>query len=188
MGYYRNMQTKRKIAFILVAMMICLFGGCSEDENGISVSDSRYKIHDLVTRIYTESELSEIKTYKGSIFEFDEKYPIECVRKNHERYTVSYLGENKVLIATFDSNGSFIYSWKYHMSGLKSDFDAVSAGWSIDQILEIDPNGTYFFLYTGRIDPPYISIHCTKDGYMINIEYEFNDLTYVVKRIDIEYI
>ena len=166
------MKIIRMIAFMLAAMMICVSGGCSEDENGIKVSDSGYKIHDLVSRIYTESELSEMTAYKGTIFEFDENYPIECIRKNYEHYTVSYLGENKVLIATFDSNGDFVYSWKYNICGLKSDFDAASAGWTIEQIIEIDPNGTYLFLYTGNHQAPFFSTHCTEDGYMIKVEYD----------------
>ncbi len=55
---------------------------------------------------------------------------------------------------------------------LKSDFDNLKTGQSLDDVREIDPDGEYLFLETGRNDTPKVSSHYTKDGYFITVEYD----------------
>ena len=57
------------------------------------------------------------------------------------------------------------------MQTSNADFDALEEGQSLESVQGIDPNGKYLFLYTGRNDVPRRSLHFTKEGYLITIEY-----------------
>ena len=87
-------------------------------------------------------------------------------------YRVSYLGDERIAVLLFDSSGNKILGNTYRTQLLKSDFNGLAKGQSLDAVRAIDPNGEYLFLYTGRNDTPKESLHYTKDGYLITIQYD----------------
>ena len=91
-------------------------------------------------------------------------------------YRVSYLGDESVVIFLFDGSGNRLFGSTYSTQLLKSDFDKLVKGQSLDKVRAIDPNGEYLFLYTGRNDTPKVSSHYTKDGYLITIEYDASNV------------
>ena len=91
-------------------------------------------------------------------------------------YRVSYLGHGSIAVFLFDSSGNKIWGNTYSTQLLKSDFDGLVKGQSLDEVKAIDPNGEYLFLYTGRNDTPKVSSHYTKDGYLITIEYDVSNV------------
>ena len=122
--------------------------------------------------IYDDLQLWEIVQFNESISKLDSQYPIECLREHNQSYRVSYLGDKKVVILIFDDSGNKILGNIYNMQKLKSDFEELIVGQPLQYVQKIDPHGEYLFLYTGRNDIPKISTHCTKDGYLITIEYD----------------
>ena len=157
------------ITVILLAICSCTKGG---SDLNIEISPSDKNLLDLTSKTYNETELSELIKFNGSLNELNIKYPIECLRENNGMYRVSYLGEGSIVIFLFDGSGNKLSGSTYSTQLLKSDFDKLVKGQSLDAVREIDPNGEYLFLYTGRNDTPKVSSHYTKDGYLITIEYD----------------
>ena len=85
---------------------------------------------------------------------------------------MAYLGDGRIAVLLFDNYGNKLFGNIYNLQLLKSDFDSLAEGQSLEKVREIDPDGEYLFLCTGRNDTPKVSSHYTKDGYLITIEYD----------------
>ena len=142
----------------------------------IEISPSYKSLVDLSSQTYDDSLLYEIAKFNCSIEELDSKYPIECLREDNGMYRASFLGNGKILVLLFDNSGNRLSGNIYSTHLLKSNFDELIKGQSLDAVRAIDPNGEYLFLYTGRNDAPKISTHYTKDGYLITIEYDVSNV------------
>ncbi len=138
----------------------------------IEISQPDKSLVDLASKTYDETDLSELAEFNGLLNELNTKYPIECLRKDNGVYRVSYLGDGRIAVLLFDSSGNKILGNTYRTQLLKSDFNGLAKGQSLDAVRAIDPNGEYLFLYTGRNDTPKESLHYTKDGYLITIQYD----------------
>jgi len=178
---------KNNVISIVLLMLMEL---CSCSEGGVNlkmlkISPAHESVISLSTKIYGNSELLEIEAFDGSMYELNSKYPIECMRGLENTYRVSFLGNESVVILLFDNAGNRIMGNIYDTQNYKSDFLELEKGQLLNNVMEIDPNGEYLFLYTGRNDYPRISSHYTKDGYLITIEYDENNL---IKNINEELI
>ncbi len=154
--------------------MLCFLCSCTKGESNLDVTISPLdkSLIDLATNTYSDSQLSSIVQFGGSISEINKQYPIECVRKINGAYRVSYLGDCSVAVLIFDESGNKIIGNVYSTLLLKSDFEGLNKGELLKNVQELDPNGEYLFLYTGRNDVPRMSSHYTIDGYLISIEYD----------------
>lgn len=163
---------------ILIIMMLFMICSCAKggSDLNIEISPPDKSLVDLASKIYDETELLEFMKFNGSLNELNTKYPIECLREDNGMYRVSYLGDGNLAIFLFDSSGNKLFGSTYSTQSLKSDFDRLVKGQSLDEVRAIDPNGEYLFLYTGRNDAPKVSSHYTKDGYLITIEYDVSNV------------
>lgn len=160
---------------IIIVLLLGLFSSCSKGvEQVLKTSPVNENVIDIVSKKYSDSELLEISKYKGTINKLNDKYPVECLRKIGEYHRVAYLGTNSILIIYFDDNGNIISRNIYNSVLKKSDFDILKIGMSLEEVKKIDPNGDYSFIYTGRNDLK-TSLHYTKDGYILSIEYDENN-------------
>lgn len=156
---------------LMMLLVICSFTAGGTDLN-IEISQPDKSLVDLASKTYDETDLSELAEFNGLLNELNTKYPIECLRKDNGVYRVSYLGDGRIAVLLFDSSGNKILGNTYRTQLLKSDFNGLAKGQSLDAVRAIDPNGEYLFLYTGRNDTPKESLHYTKDGYLITIQYD----------------
>lgn len=145
-------------------------------DSSIEISPPDKSIVELVSKKYDETELLEISEFDGSLNGLSIKYPIECLRRDNGMYRASYLGNGSVAILVYDSSGNKILGNIYSMQLLKTDFNGLKKGQSLDEVIAIDPDGVYLFLYTGRNDIPRKSSHYTKDGYLITVEYDVSNV------------
>ena len=173
------MSTVRKILIpvllLCVSFVIC---ACSQKNDYLSqlvLSPNDKSINELVSTVYSDADVSVIAGFRGDIETLSANYPIECIRQVEQGYRVAYLGEGSVVLLTFDSSGDNVISRL--LCGLQAHdtFEELQAGQSLDHVRDIDPNGSYLFLYTGRNDTPSNSFHCTHDGYLVTIEYDSNN-------------
>ncbi len=166
--------------YILIFIIVMLLVICSCTKGGsdlnIEISPPDKSLVDLASKIYDETEVLELMKFNGSLNELNIKYPIECLREDNGMYRVSYLGDESVVIFLFDGSGNRLFGSTHSTRLLKSDFDKLVKGQSLDDVRAIDPNGEYLFLYTGRNDTPKVSSHYTKDGYLITIEYDISNV------------
>ena len=167
------MRLSKSIFIITIVILSCLFCSCITGGNGlrVEISPSDKNLNELASKIYEDSQLSEIIKFDGQIRELDTRYPIECIRKYNKNYRVSYLGAEKIAVIIFDDSGNKVSGSIYNACKSKSDFSVLAKGESLKNVQKIDPYGEYLFLYTGRNDTPKISSHYTKDGYLITIQY-----------------
>lgn len=175
-----------KVLFIIIALF-CLLCSCAKGDEDIEMylSPQDKSLGELSTQIYNETELATIASFVGSIQELDAKYHIECIRKAPTGYRVSYCGKTNLTLLLFDDLGQIIMGSVYKMSKCKSYFDTLSIGKSLEDVMELDSDGNYLFLYTGRNDIPRKSTHYTMDGYLITIEYDDENF---ISNIQIELI
>ena len=164
------------LIFIIVMPLVICSCAKGESDLNIEISPTDKSLVDLASKIYKETELSELVKFSGSLNELNVKYPIECLREDNGMYRVSYLGNESVAIFLFDGSGNRLFGSTHSTQLLKSDFDKLAKGQSLDEVRTIDPNGEYLFLYTGRNDTPKVSSHYTKDGYLITIEYDASNV------------
>ena len=159
---------------ILIILSLLVFFSCTKGGNdlNIEISPSDKSLIELASKIYDETELMELAKFSGSIDELNIRYPIECLREDSGNYRVSYLGKGSVVVFLFDDSGNKIIENTYSTQLVKSDFEVLAKGQLLDEVIAVDPNGEYLFLYTGRNDTPKVSSHYTKDGYLITIEYD----------------
>lgn len=164
--------------FIIILFLLCILSACKEGDNNlnIEISSPEKNITDLVKKTYRRSQLMDIVQLEVSLQELNTKYPIECIRKIGNLYRVSYLGDFNIAMIVFDSNGNKILGNIYNTVLAKSDFHKLNVGQLLEDVQKIDPYGEYLFLYTGRNDSPRVSTHYTKDGYIIVIKYNDNDV------------
>jgi len=164
-----------------------LLTSCQEGNTqvNINMSPENENLVDLATVIYDSEELKNILSFTGSVEELNKDYPIYCIRKISFGYRVTYLGDESIAVLLFNDLGNRLLGNIYGIDLLKSDFDGLVKGQSLNEVRAIDPNGEYLFLYTGRNDTPKTSSHYTKDGYLITIEY---DVSNVIISIDKELI
>ena len=165
------MRLTKYFFLTVMLLMICSCTKGGSDLN-IEISPPDKSLVDLASKTYDETELLELMKFDGLLNELNVKYPIECLREDNGMYRVSYLGDESVVIFLFDGSGNKLFGRTYSTQLLKSDFDKLLKGQSLDEVRAIDPNGEYLFLYTGRNDTPKESLHYTKDGYLITIQYD----------------
>ena len=168
------MRFTKYLSIIIIISLLCSFCSCTKGEKDLklNISESDKTLVDLATKIYSDSQLSQIVNYEVSINELNDKFPIECLREEQTIYRVSYLGEGKIAVILFDDSGNKLTGTIYNAKKTKSDFDKLTKGKSLEDVRAIDPDGEYLFLYSGRNDLPRVSSHYTKDGYLITIEYD----------------
>ena len=173
---------KNKIGFIMkavaVVVFLLMFASCTKGESNMKslVSSSETNINDLATKRYDEMELQKISSFKGTINELHEQYPVYCCRQTNNMYRISYLGSDRIVLLLFDNEGNKILSKNRETKLSKSDFSILKKGDPLEKVMEIDTEGEYLFLYTGRNDTPKESLHYTKDGFLITIKYNDNNL------------
>lgn len=157
-----------------------------------------WNIMDVLTRIYSDEELTEIEQFQGTLLELNPTWPIQCRRKKEAtqyvvypngsdapllwidmvvsreamQYVV-YRSESDVLFLYFDMDGNRA-AWpaRYRMTHTREEFETLQVGDTLDDVMAFDPDGSYLFLYTGRVDAPRVSTHCTTDGYLVKIAYD----------------
>ena len=167
------MRLCKYIAFVCVVALLLLLCACGTQESpfGIAISPSNKSLIELSSMVYDSSQLEEIRDFKGTIFELNSQYPIECFRMDDFLYWACYLGDESVSVIRFDKDGNALRGNIYSMQCLRSDFEGLEKGQFVEDVKQIDPNGAYWFLYTGSNAGPSESYHYTKDGYLITIEY-----------------
>lgn len=168
---------RNKYTLMCVLLIIVLQGflcSCTKGGNGfmIELSPQDKSLFEMSTKIYGEDELTTISSFRGTIQELDETFPIECIRKTTTGYRVTFCGNVSLVSLVFDNSGQIIFGSVYKISESKASFGDLTIGKTVEDVKKIDPSGSYMFLYSGRNDVPKQSIHYTNDGYLIIIEYD----------------
>ena len=140
------------IIVMLLVMCSCTKGG---SDLNIEISPPDKSLVDLASKIYDETELLELTKFNGSLNELNIKYPIECLREDNGIYRVSYLGDGSIAIFLFDGSGNRVLGSTYSTQLLKSDFDGLVKGRSLDEVRAVN---IYFFILAEMIHPKYLLI------------------------------
>ena len=166
---YKNTHLKGKIV-ILCIVILMLLTACARE--GAQVSEEDKSINELLTTIYSNTQLEEMDRLDLTLEEMHAKYPIQCLREKSNRYRASYRSESDVLIIYFDLEGKKTFSLKWPFSKrTSSELLELEVGAYVYDIMEFDENGDYIFLYSGSTKIK-ISSHFTLDGYLIELTFD----------------
>lgn len=193
--------------FAIFMIIILIFGACKN--GGISkmnkseefakgfIADDSKPLSFLITKEYSLQELKsffgEVLPNESSIFREDsakndltiydvnEKFPIECLRKNgYSIYKVSEGGyfyvfwiQSFTSSLTSDSDNIYVYFTTY-ISSLKKagDFDSLQEGFStVEDVAKIDPAFELMFILSSKTS----SYSLLDDGNIMEICYTWND-------------
>lgn len=162
----------------VIALSACLVGCTSNEPNfPVALSDTTRSAFELCAKGYKDSELEEIYHFiesEKTAKKLNDKYEIQCLRKNDDGYTVLYVGNTRVLVLRFDKNGEWQSADKLHslyrMTDTRGKFDALEPGDPVTKVQVIDPTCYFPFL----ADPESTDLktdHYTDDGYHTTILY-----------------
>ena len=164
---------KRNLIVLIAFLVFCNFVGCTSQIKEKNMNNEQNKsILDLIKHIYIEDELIEILQFKGSYSELNEKFPVECLRETETMKYAVYCSDRDIVFVYFDLNGSQLgRSSRYSMQHTSEEFQSLQVGDTLDDVMEVDPDGSYLFLHTG-VQSARGSTHCTKDGFFVIIGYD----------------
>lgn len=159
--------------FVMI-LLFCVLCSCGKGDGDLKeqLCSPNKNINELVSKIYSDSQLLEIAQQKVTLNELNKQYPVECLRKIGVSYRAAYLGKDSVAIVHFDSNGNRILGKVYSLYLTKADFMNLAVGQPLENVQVVDPQAEYLFLQTGSNSAPRVSTHYTCDGYIVTIEYD----------------
>lgn len=156
----------------------------SKDNNfifGIPLSNVHNK--NLISTTYVDNELFDMSQFDYNIEEYNDKYPIECLRKAaFGGYRVVYSSKDKYLILIFDEAGNKTFSRVYNKSADLNFIKNITNNSTIEDVINLDEKADYVVLGVSNIDSHYTH-HYTEDGYHVYIEYDIN---FNVKNVNVE--
>ena len=103
--------------------------------------------------------------------------PIYCLRDMGDYYRVAYFNEilndhRSIIIYLFDKNGQKLLYEEINKPALaKEQFLELKPGTLVSEVKEMDPQGIYNGFQKNSTDKR--SLHITKDGYFIEIRYDY---------------
>ena len=124
--------------------------------------------------IYSDEDLTIIKQCK-SIEELKDKYNVEYLKEIGDLTEVILRSESKIVRLYYDESGSLVTSKVYNISSNIEGFNSIKTGDTLEDVLSIDPIGSYTFLYSG-FNEPRISEHFLSDGRVYTISYDANNI------------
>ena len=137
------------------------------------------KMHNYGAGPYSDHQISMLYqdafTPGITIDQLESACDVRYLDKDADTKTVIVPGDSQVLILNYDEDGTLQSGSVHTMSRESADFDRISEGESIRTVMEIDPDGDYSYLFSGRNDIPKVSYHYTPDGYCIQITYDSNN-------------
>ena len=190
----------RMYKLVVMICMVILLAGCNQPQKDEMTMDAneineatQETVESNVIFDYSDEQLSEISVFAGTKDDILSRYHTSNIQtvttiRNPNAPTITeegclivYRGKTKILMLTFDSYGTKMWSEFRDITVEKSAFDTICIGSSLSEVQAIDPKGRYLFLYTGT-NRPRVSSHCTSDGFIVNITYDKN---YIVEKIEI---
>ena len=165
----------------VIALSACLTGCHSTEPNfPVALSDTTRSAYELCTKPYKDTELENIYQFMCEEKEPDakklnEKYEIQCLRKDDEGYIVNYIGNTRILVLRFNDKGAWekrdrLHSL-YRITETRGKFDVLKEGDSVSKVQTTDPTAYFPFL----VDPASTDLrtdHYTQDGYHTVILYD----------------
>ena len=187
----------KKFMCIAIICVLLFLPGCNKTENDEITTKPNGETQGALQSgeifVYSDEQLTEIAGSNATKDTLLENYPTTYIRAvsiaqsdlsdAKPAVEVYYRGETKVLQLMFDAiSGDRLLSLFHNAFCEKNEFEPLAIGQSLSDVQAIDPNGEYWFLYTGRNDMPWISTHYTTDGFIIRVTYDQNN---VIEEIDI---
>lgn len=167
------MKKKITIAIAVLTFVAMFFASCGNAV--IKVSDENVNILDVVTTKYDDATLDEIVSFTGTMNQLNEKYAVEFCKIYGDFNRVAYLGDGRICFICFDKDGAEQFSSCYSFTNTNSYYDDLKIGDSLDDVMKMDPDADYLFLYSG-VGAPRVSCHYTIDGYVVSISYDSNNI------------
>lgn len=187
----------KKFMCIAIISVLLFLPGCNQTENDEITTKPNGETQGALQSgeifVYSDEQLTEIAGSNAAKDTLLENYPTTYIRAvsiaqsdlsdAKPAVEVYYRGETKVLQLMFDAISGDRLSSLFHSTFCsKNEFEPLAIGQSLSDVQAIDPNGEYWFLYTGRNDMPWVSTHYTTDGFIIRVTYDQNN---VIEEIDI---
>ena len=187
----------KKFMCIAIICVLLFLPGCNQTKNDEITTKPNGETQGALQSgeifVYSDEQLTEIAGSNAAKDTLLENYPTTYIRAvsiaqsdlsdAKPAVEVYYRGETKVLQLMFDAISGDRLSSLFHSTFCsKNEFEPLTTGQSLSDVQAIDPNGEYWFLYTGRNDMPWISTHYTTDGFIIRVTYDQNN---VIEEIDI---
>ena len=187
----------KKFMCIAIISVLLFLPGCNQTENDEITTKPNGETQGALQSgeifVYSDEQLTEIAGSNAAKDTLLENYPTTYIRAvsiaqsdlsdAKPAVEVYYRGETKVLQLMFDAISGDRLSSLFHSTFCsKNEFEPLAIGQSLSDVQAIDPNGEYWFLYTGRNDMPWVSTHYTTDGFIIRVTYDQNN---VIEKIDI---
>lgn len=168
------LRSRIKTILITIIILLCLTS-CEikgRSDMQILLSDRNQTIYELITNIYTIDQLKHIEQSNYNYDDLCLNYPVQCIRKEGDIYRVIYRAKDRLLILYYNQYGELLLHKQVTLNIVKKEFDQINQQYDVYDVKAIDETGEYDFLYVGDTEIPKVSVHYTKDGYLLHIEYD----------------
>ena len=167
-----------------VAILVILIGFCGcGNETLFYIKENEDKVFPPENVIiYSYEQLEQIVALDYSKEALQSQYPTTFEYQKGLEYQALYFSDEAVAVIRF-YEGEYRSGKIYGSKNSKDEFACLSVGTSFSEVRALDPDGDYWFLYTGRGDLKKVSYHYTNDWHVVAIAY--NETTGCVSEVSI---
>ena len=169
---------KRLIFIAIVIVATLCFNSCTQEKGDtMNILESNISSLDLIKNEYKFSSVTAFLNRNPDINRLNHKYKVNFYKRFSNLYYTVIGTEQGPIIVYFDADMQF-NNWEKIAFSEDSDYESlkrINQDASLDDVMRLDPNGKYPFLYSGWSDYPKFSCHIFKNGTVCLIRYDSSD-------------
>lgn len=169
---------KKVTLFAIVTIFVLCFSSCTDKKGeAMNIIKSDIPIMDLVTNEYKYSSVTSFLNKDPNVNELNSKFKNNFYKYFLDMYYTVIKTDEGMLIVYFDTNMR-LEGWSKISFSENSTYESLkslSKNISLYDVLKLDPNGNYPFIYSGWSGYPRMSYHFFKNGTVYLIQYDSLD-------------
>lgn len=174
----------KRLIFVTIVIVVALcFNSCAiKKEQTMNIIESNVSSLDLIKNEYKFSSLTDFLNKNPDINRLNNKYKVNYYKRFSNLYYTVLGTEEGPIIVCFDADMQF-NNWEkiaFSEDSACESLKNINQDSSLDDVMRLDSNGHYPFLYSGWSEYPKISYHIFKNGTVYLIRYDSSNKVVVI--------
>lgn len=166
----------RKYIHLLVLFLCTILCACSasgEVLHVVKIDESENSLQFVSPEVDSEI-LFKLLSMRPSIDELNSAIPLSFIKTTETGYTTIFQTEKGMVLVSFDAQQVYSHAQILRIAqGIsEKEMDNIAIGSHLEDVMLIDPDGEYLFLYTSSSDVPLISQHLLENGVQYTFFYD----------------
>lgn len=162
------------LAMLLLTAIVIVVSNHGKDDPHMIIRDSKFNSVEEVKDVISYSALASMLDYKPSLRTLHEKFNLESIKLEDERYIVTIQTDKNWMRIYFDSEMNYITMNEIQFSDDVElvQLQNVTLGTTLSDVMNIDPTADYSFIYASWTEYPQVSSHYLEDGNVFVFTYD----------------